>query len=252
MNKHTFILIIILICIFCISNLRSQPKSSGIITNLDDQHNLRILRHKISSSELVKLKRSIGVSHEDGCSTQQLNGYGTGLRIPTLKEWERISKQAYVLDGFSSISKIGQLPLSTDYTTSTWFPPIGNQDGEGSCTAWAVGYYVKTFQEAKEHNWSLSNAVWEGGYKGHPTAEYQNKIFSPDFIYHQINDGVDEGSSFYDAIRLVSSIGACSWKNMPYNPDDHISWPSEDAWKEAAGFRGNDTGMIYIWTNTDQ
>ncbi|MGD8566199.1 MAG: hypothetical protein PVF96_07615, partial [Candidatus Bathyarchaeota archaeon] len=42
------------------------------------------------------------------------------------------------------------------------------------------------------------------------------------------------------------------WKNMPYNPDDHISWPSEDAWKEAAGFRGNDTGMIYIWTNTDQ
>ena len=239
MNKYTSILIIILLLTFFLSNVRFQPKSSGMISHPIDQNSLKILRHRITLDELEILKNTIGIGHEDKCSIHQLNGHGTGLRIPTLEEWEKISQQAHVFDGFSSTDKIGQSPISVDHTASSWFPPIGNQDGEGSCTTWAVGYYAKTFQEAKEHNWNLSNAVWEGGYKGFPTVEYQNKIFSPDFIYHQINGGVDEGSSFYDAIRLVSSIGACTWANMPYNPDDHTSWPSEDAWREAASFRGN-------------
>jgi hypothetical protein len=114
-----------------------------------------------------------------------------------------------------------------------------------------VGYYIKTFQEAKEHAWDLSGAAWEGGYYGYPTPSYQNRITSPDFIYHLINGGVDGGSSVNAAIQLVSFVGACSWEKMPYDPSDYTTWPSEAAWTEAPLFRGDSTGYPLAWVDTE-
>ena len=141
------------------------------------------------------------------------------------------------------------MPSAVDNSATPWFPPIGNQGSQGSCTAWAVGYYVKTFQEAKEHSWNLSGATWAGGY---PTPSYQSKIMSPAFIYHMINDGVNKGTNFQDAIQLVNYVGACSWQKMPYNSTDHSTWPSEAAWTEASAYRGNSSyGYQYLYANTD-
>ena len=42
--------------------------------------------------------------------------------------------------------------------------------------------------------------------------------------------GKDRGSWFWDSIDLMAGIGAASWTNMPYDPDDSESWPSETAW----------------------
>lgn len=135
------------------------------------------------------------------------------------------------------------IPTSIDHTAKPWFPPIGNQGTEGSCTAWVIGYYMKTFQEAKEHGWDLSD----------PTALWtcRDKFFSPDFIYHLINGGEDQGSSAYDAINLICSLGACSWEKMPYDPNDSTSWPSEEAWREAPLYRGNSSGYEHLWLNTN-
>ena len=207
----------------------------------------RIAEHKITQFELEELKSRVGVYVKGRDYNQLINGYGTGLRPPTDDEWAKIAESAYVVDSVTYQSS----PPSVDQSAKPWFPPIGNQDGEGSCTAWAVGYYVKTFQEAKEHAWNFSGAAWEGGYSGHPTLSYQNRIISPDFIYHLINNGVDSGSSFYGAIQLVCFIGACSWEKMPYNPADHTTWPSEEAWTEAPLYRGNSSGYQYMNVNTD-
>lgn len=38
---------------------------------------------------------------------------------------------------------------------------------------------------------------------------------------------------------------------MPYDPDDHASWSSESAWREAPLYRGNSTGIHYMWIKTD-
>lgn len=138
--------------------------------------------------------------------------------------------------------------LLVDHTEDPYFPPIGNQDGEGSCVCWAVGYYVKTYQEAKEHGWDLSKAIWEGGYHGQPSPQYQNKIMSPDFLYHLINGGIDTGSSYASAIHTINQIGICSWAAMPYNPSNPTSWPSETAWREAPSYRGN-SDIKYIRFN---
>jgi len=234
---------------FSLNNLQAF---SVEVTKTNAQEQESVFRHRITSSDLARLKSRIGTSSEDGNHNQLIKGHGTGLRPPSDEQWAKIAESAYVVDTVS-FNAATIPPSKVDHSNESWFPPIGNQDGEGSCVAWAVGYYMKTFQEAKEHGWNLSEALWEGGYYGHPSLAYQGKIFSPDFIYHLINNGVDGGSTFYDAINLICSIGVSSWKKMPYDPGDHASWPSEEAWREAPFYRGNSTsGYEYMWLSEDQ
>ena len=232
------------------NDLQAKTNSSAHVSDKESR-TVGVIGHKITPVELEKLKQEVGVREQGKNYNPTINGCGTGLRPPTENEWVKIAEQAYMVEDVEwnnpTISSVSYV----DHTNSSWFPPIGHQDGEGSCTTWAVGYYMKTFQEAKEHNWNLSAAVWEGGYNGHPTQSYQNKIFSPDFIYHQINDGEDSGSYFSDAIDLVCSIGVCTWEKMPYDPVDSTSWPSEEAWREAPLYRGDSTGIEYMSLETD-
>jgi len=229
-----------------------QPVSSHLKireNHAEDGNNgeVVIVEHEISSFELEELKRNLGVFKEGQNYNPKIDGHGTGLRPPSAAEWAKIAESAYFVEAIQ-LAELGPPPSSVDHTTSSWFPPIGNQDGEGSCTTWAVGYYTKTFQEAKEHGWNLTDAEWMGAY---PTLEYQDRIFSPDFLYHLINGGVDGGSSFEDAIALVCNLGASSWEEMPYDPVDHASWPSEAAWREAPLYRGNSSGYEYLEIYTD-
>jgi len=230
----------------------SSSQASVETTKTNAQEQANVFGHWITPSDLAKLKSRIGTSSEDGNYSQLIDGHGTGLQLPSDGQWARIADSAYVVDMISFKAATAP-PSRVDHSSESWFPPIGNQDGQGSCVAWAVGYYVKTFQEAKEHEWNLSEALWEGGYYGHPSLAYQDKIISPSFVYHLINNGVDRGSSFYDAINLVCSVGACSWQKMSYNPSDYTSWPSEEAWREASFYRGNSSsGYEFMWLSGDE
>jgi len=202
---------------------------------------VQVSTHQITRSELERLKNIVGEHGEGDIYNRIFFNHGTGLSLPTKEEWGAIGETVQVID---KVTLTTMAPSSVDHTLSLWFPPIGDQDGEGSCTAWAVGYYVKTFQEAREHGWDLSSADWEGGYYGHPTLEYQDRIFSPDFIYHLINGGIDEGAWVSDAIELIAGIGICSWEKMPYDPQNSTIWPSEEAWIEAPFYRGNSSFEI--------
>lgn len=229
------------------NRLTSTPSGANEI----ELSSVKLVTRKITVSELEKLKQMVGVSERYQDYNLIINGQGTGLRPPTKEEWAKIAEEAQIVELVLWKNQKTSVSSKVDHTNSLWFPPIGDQDGEGSCVTWAVGYYMKTFQEAKEHGWNLTGANWEGGYYGHPTPAYQDRIFSPDFIYHQINGGSDGGSYFSDAINLVCSIGASSWKEMPYDPHDSTSWPSESAWREAPLYRGNSTGFEYMWLYTD-
>lgn len=257
MKKKTVSIVILALLLICMStwefNIQPINADRKTITNnnkIGNGERVRIVEHEISTSELKELKRKFGVWEKGIDYNRIIDGHGTGLHPPKEEEWAEIADQAHVVERIL-LEDTTELPSNVDHTTKPSFPPIGNQDGEGSCTTWAVGYYTKTFQEAAEHGWDLSGAEWVGGYYGYPTPAYQDRIFSPDFIYHLINGGVDYGSSFYDAINLVCSIGASSWKEMPYDPGDSTSWPSEDAWREAPLYRGNSSGFEYLELSTD-
>ena len=203
-------------------------------------------RRSATPGDIEKLREMVGTSVKGVDYNPKFDGHATGLRPPSRDEWSRIRDDIRIVDDISSLTR-GPLGASVDHSTSKYFPPIGNQDGEGSCVTWAVGYYTKTYQEAKEHDWDLSGASWEGGYYGNPSIAYQDRIMSPDFMYHQINDGLDEGSYYSSAMDLCYRIGMCTWDKMPYDPGDHTTWPSEAAWRQAPWYR-TAQGYNYLYT----
>jgi hypothetical protein len=218
-----------------------------------------------TSDELAKDMEAVGVFDPAKNYNKLYQGkYGTGYQPPTLEDWKSMRK----LTGVQSANVRGTYPESVDNSALQYFPPIGNQGSEGSCTCFAAGYYVHTYMMAKKNGWNLSPATWEfpdpkGGLtnSGGPSLAYQDKIISPDFIYHQINSGADNGSNHRQAVTLLNRIGGASWNTMPYKTNDSVSWPDEVAWRDAARFRGREvqnytyesvnSGYLVIRTDDD-
>ena len=119
------------------------------------------------------------------------------------------------------------LPSSIDLTNQ--FPIPKNQGSQGSCTAWAVGYAMKSHQEYVEHGWNLSDVKTQ---------------CSPSYIYNQINNGVDRGSSISNALNLLVNEGVCSLYNMPYNQYDYTSQPNSSQEDIASNFKAADWHTI--------
>jgi hypothetical protein len=110
-------------------------------------------------------------------------------------------------------------------------PPVGNQGSQGSCTAWAIGYYQKTHYEYLEHHWNDSTTSHE---------------FSPAFIYNQIDGGADQGSSFSDAFDLITDQGCANLADCPYSQSDCTTWPSESAYARAIPYRGGSSHWFWM------
>jgi hypothetical protein len=103
-----------------------------------------------------------------------------------------------------------------------WLPPVGNQGNEGSCVGWAVAYACKSYLEARDRQWRPNRT---------------GRVFSPAFIYNQINHGKDLGSSLQDALRLVVAKGCATLATMPYREGRYRTRPSAAAFREAARYR---------------
>ncbi len=123
------------------------------------------------------------------------------------------------LDGATASPQAGGLPSSVDLTSL--FPEPGYQDRLNSCVGWATAYAAKTYQENAERRW------------GDPLSEAE--IFSPSYIYNQINGGRDRGATIIAAMDLVVNQGAATLKTMPYTLN-HRQQPPAAARKEAARY----------------
>jgi hypothetical protein len=176
--------------------------------------------------------------------------YGTGYVPPTFSEWAAMKKLRNVSDGRAVGTYIDQ---SVDHSATQWFPPIGSQGSEGSCTTWSAAYYVHTYTMARENGWDISDANWvigssSDGNPGWPNQD-RDHIFSPDFVYHQINSGVDDGSSVAAAYSMLCRMGGATWDLMPYDQDDHDDWPSAAAFLQAARYRGREVHQLNGYLN---
>ncbi len=112
------------------------------------------------------------------------------------------------------------LPKKVDLSAN--FPTPGNQGRQGSCVGWATAYAAKSYQERVEMNWDLKSS---------------NHLFSPAFIYNQINGGQDRGSSIYRALELIVKKGVATLEAMPYSDKNFTSQPSSAAFSEASKFK---------------
>lgn len=114
----------------------------------------------------------------------------------------------------------GVLPESIDLSNN--FPIPGDQGAAGSCVGWAVGYALKSYQEKVEEQWEFSST---------------STVFSPSWIYNQINGGVDEGSLPSDALQLIVDSGAATLATMPYDDSDYRTQPDSTARAEASAYK---------------
>lgn len=101
------------------------------------------------------------------------------------------------------------LPAAVDNSKLPSFPPIGNQQRLGSCVAWGSTYYHAT------HELGLANGT-------NNKAGFQT-VLSPKWTYNLINHGSDTGSSPIDAYQLLSTHGAPSLANFPYD-QSYTAW----------------------------
>jgi len=120
----------------------------------------------------------------------------------------------------SGTAKAGQREMPTKVDLSTDFPAPGYQGQQNSCVAWATAYAVKTYQENVERKWGTTK---------------KENIFSPSFIYNQINGGRDQGSTIPDALELVKKQGCATLKTMPYS--DYRTQPDSTARSEAVQYK---------------
>ncbi|NLK86507.1 MAG: hypothetical protein GX279_03335 [Clostridiaceae bacterium] len=109
------------------------------------------------------------------------------------------------------------LPSSVDHSGSALLPPVGEQH-ENSCVGWAAGYYLRSYQQAKDFMWD----VMQDG------IIISNHVFSPSFIYNQLNNGIDNGCSLADAAQLLQQTCAATMFDFPYIPGDFHTLPSKD------------------------
>ncbi|HSV49211.1 MAG TPA: C1 family peptidase [Candidatus Acidoferrales bacterium] len=256
MGKTKFtVTLLITVLLFSLSLSIVQLSNFGVqanpATETADNGGLSVTAHPMTAAELQEYKQAVG-TYEDGQNYNRIvAGHGTGLSPPDAETWEAIAENAYTID---KVNYQTSLPTAVDHTTSAWFPPIGDQGYQGSCASFAIGYYCKTFQEAKEHNWNLTGAAWTGGYDdGNISLAYQDMVMSPAFVYNLVNGGRNIGSDFETPIQLLCNVGVSSWAKMPYYWQDCQRWPTEEAWAEAPLYRCNSTySYQYLHVNTTQ
>ncbi len=138
---------------------------------------------------------------------------GTGLTFLNEDEYRSIPLAHTPYSG-------DELPSSVDLSRN--FPTPGNQGSQNSCVGWAVSYALKTFQESIEHGWSINS---------------DSRIFSPSFIYNQINNGTNSGTYIPDALNLLAEQGTATLRDFPYNEYDYRTKPSGQIKDKAKPYR---------------
>jgi len=163
-----------------------------------------------------------------GCGKPDLTTRGAGLKdTPKMlyKSFRVSTPQAHS----------GTAPeLAADVDLSPLFPTPGDQGTIGSCTGWAVAYACKSYHENIEREWGVNN---------------KEHIFSPSFIYNQINGGADGGAPIESAVNVVIQKGCASLAAMPYT-QNLTTQPSRDAYNEALQYKAKSFARV-DFTNLD-
>ncbi|MBI2339046.1 MAG: C1 family peptidase [Deltaproteobacteria bacterium] len=165
------------------------------------------------SSETV-VKTNTPLSEED------FTAY-SGLIAPSAGDYLKM-EEAKMIRSFADASEteFARLPPSIDL--SAGLPRVADQGKQNSCAGWALSFAVKSFQENRELGWGLN----------------EEHLFSPSFIYNQLNGGKDEGVDLLDAMNFIVENGTVPYRLMPYREDDIATQPDERLKELAKGFKG--------------
>jgi hypothetical protein len=226
-----------------LSDMSRSQERAGIVAS-------RFPTRSFSSREVADMKSRIGVRSTSRNYNQIILGHGTGLAPPSEEEWGQIALQGKTIDTSGMTLSRSESPSQRDLSLDAAFPPIGNQGSLGSCAPFSLAYYVKSYQEARERGWDLSDSGWTGVWPGYP-ARNLGKIMSPKFVYNLINGGKDAGAYYTETVYILNNFGCATWEKFPYGTD-YLTWPDTASWKESPLYRGKyPVGNYYFSISTD-
>lgn len=185
--------------------------------------------HMLTETEVLALKKKVGVFDPNENYNHVVNGLGTGLTPPTEEDWCSMIGTVEVVDSVSNTN----LPTFIDHSQSVYFPQVRSQGSQNSCSAWMTTYYAQGYYQAREFKWTQASTG------------NNNQLFNPAWTYNKVNKGYDKGSNFWRNWRALNTIGAVRWITMPYDSKDDLDWGAESAWREAPKYRAGN----YIQTD---
>lgn len=159
-----------------------------------------------------------------GLHAQEKQQHGMGLN-PSSPEELRSSPQMRIVP----VAR-GERP--SQLLLTQYLPPIGSQGRQGSCAGWATAYYGYTYWAAKQRKLTAEQLR---------DPKFQ---FSAAYVYNQCNGGIDSGTSFYAAFRVLREKGCASLAEMPYSETDHLTKPSEAAHARAEKFKARTAAVV--------
>jgi hypothetical protein len=132
-----------------------------------------------------------------------------------------------------AVELFAELPSSVDLTSEFPAPhSVGQGSQQASCVAWAVAYALKSGQENIAHNWEFNTPA------SPPYSYNYTHIFSPSYVYNQLNGGSSSGYiSIGAAMGIIVDQGICSLESLPYVSSNWTTQPTQQQKDEAAQFK---------------
>ncbi len=185
----------------------------------------------------------IGVIHAYGCDVVigDIRPYmpctpSTGLALPSESTIDRYPEIEVHTPMTGTL-----LPPSIDLSEDPCFPVVGDQGGQGSCSAWSITYYAYGYLEAKDHDWDDAST-------GNP-----EHLLSPAWTYNMVSRGLDQGCWMWDVALVLKDWGGATMASMPYDDTDITSWGGPGAFRESPEHRVDEVvRMDYDGSSVDQ
>ncbi len=105
--------------------------------------------------------------------------------------------------------------IPPSYDLADLMPPVRSQGRQGSCTAWATTYYLKSFQEKIQYDYDYETFA---------------DVMSPAYIYNMstTDDSCDSGTRVDYALDNLQNFGVLPWEEFPYDDAICLREPTTD------------------------
>ena len=129
-----------------------------------------------------------------------------------------------------------RMALPTLIDLASEMPPVGDQGAQGSCVGWSTSYALRSY---------LDRFVRKTTYLTGTTLNPQT-VFSPAYVYNQLNNGKDEGTNISSALNLLVSQGSATLADMPYTATNFTTQPTADQKTKASSFKLKEWGRVSL------
>lgn len=196
MNKYHYRLIAVVIC-FCF--LFMLPVNVCAVSNAYDKRIVAEMEAAIyTGADKEEIQEKLDAAHVDiSVNEVQLDS------VAFIQEHQEIITPEKRRTNAS-------LPSQVDHSSQFPSPSQTGQGNQGSCTAWASAYFLKSGIEKINKGWARDT---------------ENHLFSPAYIFNPLTDN-GSGISLGAAMLRMFTKGVCPYSYMPYHDDDYTTQPN--------------------------